>query len=104
MLLLNALPSRYNQLKETLKYSRDVIKVGDVASSAKSKEKEIKDTSSSRQSSEGHYVRGRSENRNGSGNKGKKYGRSRSKNLQMERRFAGFVARKDTSRNSATNG
>lgn len=30
--LLNALPSRYDQLKETLKYSRDVIKVEDVAS------------------------------------------------------------------------
>lgn len=56
-----------------------MIKVGDIASSAKSKEKEIKELLGSRPSSEGHYVRGRSENRNWSGNKGKRNGRSRSK-------------------------
>lgn len=39
VLLLNALPVRYDLLKETLKYSRDVIKVEDVASSARSKKK-----------------------------------------------------------------
>ena len=44
VLLLNALPTRYDQLKETLKYSREAIKVEDVTSSAKSKEKEIKET------------------------------------------------------------
>lgn len=82
VLLLSSLPSKYDQLKETLKYSRDVIKVEDVTSSAKSKEKELKDTSGSRTSSEGHFVRGRSENRNWSSSKGKKYGRSRSKSAE----------------------
>ena len=67
VLLLNALPTKYDQLKETLKYSREVIKVEDVASSTKSKEKEFKDSPSARPSSEGHFVRGRSETRNWSG-------------------------------------
>lgn len=43
ILLLNSLPSRYDQLKETLKYGRDVIKVDEVASSARSEEKELTD-------------------------------------------------------------
>lgn len=81
ILLLNALPSKYDQLKETLKYSRDVIKVEDVASSSKSKKKKINETAGSRPSSEGHFVRGRSDSRIGSG-KGKRFGRSRSKSVE----------------------
>lgn len=56
VLLLNALPVKYDQLKETLKYSREAIKVEDVASSARSKEKEMKSLSSTRAGSEGLYV------------------------------------------------
>ncbi|KAL0793897.1 hypothetical protein Bca101_065274 [Brassica carinata] len=86
VLLLNALPSKYDQLKETLKYSREVIKVEDVTSSAKSKEKEIKEASGSRSSSEGHFVRGRSETRNwSSSNKGKNGSRSRSKSSEKNK-------------------
>lgn len=86
VLLLNALPSKYDQLKETLKYSREVIKVEDVTSSAKSKEKEIKEASGSRSSSEGHFVRGRSETRNwSSSNKGKNGSRSRSKSSEKKK-------------------
>lgn len=85
ILMLNSLPSRYDQLKETLKYSREVIKVEDVASSAKSKEKEIKEASGSRPSSESHFIRGRSENRGGSGGRGKYSGRSRSKSTDKKK-------------------
>lgn len=85
VLLLNALPAKYDQLKETLKYSREVIKVEDVASSAKSKEKEIQETTSSRPSSEGHYVRGRSDSRGGFNGKGKSTGRSRSKSADKKK-------------------
>lgn len=57
ILLLNSLPPRYDQLKETLNYGRKVIKVDEVASSARSKEKELKDVEGSRSSSEGHFAR-----------------------------------------------
>ena len=86
ILLLNSLPPRYDQLKETLKYGRDVIKVDEVSSSARSKEKELKDVAGSRSSSEGHFARGRSENRgsqNGQG--GKKNYRSRSKSTDRKK-------------------
>ena len=63
ILLLNSLPSRYDQLKETLKYGREVIKADEVASPARCKEKELKDVLSTRGSSEGHFARGRSEHR-----------------------------------------
>lgn len=85
VLLLNALPAKYDQLKETLKYSREVINVEDVTSSAKSKEKELKDSSTSRPSSEGHYGRGRSESRSWSSNKGKANARSRSKSSEKKK-------------------
>lgn len=64
ILLLNSLPSKYDQLKETLKYGREVIKVDEVVSSARSKEKELKEGLGTRSSSsEGHFARGRSDSR-----------------------------------------
>lgn len=75
---------RYDQLKETLKYNMNVIKMEDVASSARSKEREMKSLTRSRVSSVGHYVRGRSDNR--SLNHGKnRNGRSRSKSTEMNK-------------------
>lgn len=79
VLLLNALPVKYDQLKETLKYSREAIKVEDVASSARSKEKEMKSLSSTRAGSEGLYVRGRSDGRSFSSSGKQRNGKSRSK-------------------------
>lgn len=84
ILLLNALPSRYDSLKETLKYGRDAIKVEEVASAARSKELEFKDSVSSRPSGEGHYVRGRSGSRNV--NFGRDKNRSRSKSREAGKR------------------
>ena len=52
ILLLNALSSRYDSLKETLKYSREVIRVDETVSAARSKEMEYKDAPSSRTSGE----------------------------------------------------
>lgn len=79
ILLLNALPSRYDSLKETLKYGRDAIKVEEVASAARSKELEFKDSVSSRPSGEGHFVRGRSGSRNVSFGRDKNMSRSKSR-------------------------
>ena len=86
ILLLNSLPPRYDQLKETLKYGRDVIKVDEVSSSARSKENELKDVARSRSSSECHFARGRSENRGSqSGQENKKNSRSRSKSTNKKK-------------------
>ena len=81
ILLLNALPSRYDSLKETLKYSKEAIRVDEIVSAARSKEMEYKDAPSSRTSGEGNFVRGRPENRlsNSYGDKGKHRSRSKSK-------------------------
>lgn len=79
ILLLNSLPTRYDSLKETLKYGRDAIKVDEVASAARSKESEFKDAVSTRSSGEGHYVRGRSEKRNIGSGKDRNRFRSKSK-------------------------
>lgn len=85
ILLLNALPSRYDSLKETLKYSREAIRVDEVASAAKSKEMEYKDTSTAKPSGEGNYVRGRSDSRTRSYSSGKSNSRSRSKSKDGKR-------------------
>lgn len=79
ILLLNSLPSRYDQLKETLTYGREGITMEEVASAARSKEREFKDTPSSRSNDgEGHFARGRQETRSSKSGKDKQ-NRSRSK-------------------------
>ncbi|CAA7043751.1 unnamed protein product [Microthlaspi erraticum] len=85
ILLLNALPARFDYLKETLKYGRNSIKSEEVISSAKSKEREYSDSAGHKTIGEGHYVRGRTEFR-GTSNAGKfnKY-RSRSKSKDGKR-------------------
>ena len=85
VLLLNALPVKYDQLKETLKYSREAIKVEDVASSERSKEKEMKSLSSTRAGSEGLYVRGRSDSRSFSSSGKQRNGKSRSKSAEKKK-------------------
>ena len=80
VLLLNSLLPRYDQLKETLKYSKNVIKIEDVASAAMSKEKETKNITT-RSSAEGHFIRGRSENKVYNG---KNQNKSRSKENMLD--------------------
>lgn len=102
ILLLNSLPSRYDQLKETLKYGRDVIKVDEVASSARSKEKELKDVIGLRAVQRGTLLE-----------EGLKtevlimvMGRRRTSGLdqsqQIERKSAGFVEKKVTTSNATS--
>ena len=85
ILLLNALPSRYESLRETLKYSREAISVDEIASAAKSKELEYKDSSTAKLNGEGNYVRGRSESRNRNAFAGKSKFRPRSKSKDGKR-------------------
>ncbi|WZZ20474.1 hypothetical protein YC2023_121861 [Brassica napus] len=85
ILLLNALPGRYDSLKETLKYSREAIRVDEIASTSRSKEMEYKETSSSKTNGEGNYARGRSESRSRVSFAGKDKHRSRSKNKDAKR-------------------
>ena len=81
ILLLCSLPSKYNQLKETLKYAKDTITLEAVIAAARDKEREFKDTGSSgKEAGEGLVMkerfqsRGRAEWRGAS----KRNGRSRS--------------------------
>lgn len=81
ILLLCSLPSRYNQLKETLKYAKDTITLDAVIAAARDKERELKDGGwNGKETGEGlvmkdhHQGRGRTEWRGDS----KKNGRSRS--------------------------
>lgn len=87
ILLLNALPTRYDSLKETLKYSREAIRLDEVASAAKSKEMEYKDISTVKLSEEGNYVRGRSDCRTRSYSTGKGNNRPRSKSKDGKRLY-----------------
>lgn len=79
ILLLNSLSARYNFLKETLKYDRDAIKVYEVASTARSKESEFTDAVSTRSNGEGHFARGRADNKNIGSGKNKYMSKSKSK-------------------------
>lgn len=80
ILLLNSLPTRYDQLKETMKYSREGIRLEEIASAARSKETEFRDTLGMRSDGEGHYSRGRQESRGSNkNNKGNNRSRSKSK-------------------------
>ncbi|WZY94152.1 hypothetical protein YC2023_066481 [Brassica napus] len=70
--------------------------VDEVASSARSKEKELKDVVGSRSSSEGHFVRGRSENRSSqNGNGRKKSFRSRNKHRNQSERGESSLVKDD---------
>lgn len=79
VLVLRSLPAKFDLLRETLKYSRDIIKVEEVVSAAKSKELELRENGGSKVTAEGLFVRGRSDSKNNHyGNKGN-ISRSKSK-------------------------
>lgn len=61
ILLLNSLPSRFNSLKETLKYGKDTLSLEEVTSAARSKDQDLKSSTASQDIGEGHYARGRTE-------------------------------------------
>ena len=79
IVILSALPARFDMLKETLKYGRDEIRFDDVVSAVKSKELELRDTPGSKPAAEGLYVRGRQETRGNTNGKGGKKSRSKSR-------------------------
>ena len=79
IVILSALPARFDMLKETLKYGRDEIRFDDVVSAAKSKELELRNTPGSKPATEGLYVRGRQETRGNTNGKGGKKSRSKSR-------------------------
>ena len=79
------MPSRYDQVRETLKYSREVLKVEDVAAAARSKEKESRNAIGTRlHQSKSHFVKGRSESR-GFTSKNCNNSRHRSKSVERKK-------------------
>ena len=81
IILLNAIPDMYKDVKNAIMYGRDTLTPDIVVESLKIKEKEIKAERNDRRSGEVHYVRGRSQTRGSEGqNKNyKKKGKGRSK-------------------------
>ena len=47
ILLLNLLPSRFNSLKQTIKYGKDTLSLEDVTSAARSKDQDLKTSTAS---------------------------------------------------------
>ena len=85
MILLNSLPPAYNQLRDTIRYSRDSLSIEELESAIRSKELEIraeKKTGVSSSNSEALNVRGRTEKRN---NNQKNRGKSRSKSKKPDK-------------------
>ncbi|KAL0407098.1 UNVERIFIED_CONTAM: cytochrome [Sesamum latifolium] len=78
IVLLNAIPETYSDVKATIKYGRDNVSLDTVINGLKSKEMDIKINKTNQSSSEVNFVRGRTKNRNFN-YKYRKSGRSRSR-------------------------
>ncbi|KAL0434787.1 UNVERIFIED_CONTAM: hypothetical protein Sradi_0186600 [Sesamum radiatum] len=78
IVLLNAIPETYSDVKAAIKYGRDNVSLDTVINGLKSKEMDIKTNKTNQSSSEVNFVRGRTKNRN-SDYKYRKGGRSRSR-------------------------
>lgn len=85
ILLLSSLPSRYDGLVETMKYSnsREKLRLDDVMVAARDKEREL--SQSNRSVSEGNFARGRQEGSSNNNQRNKGKGRSRSKSRDGKR-------------------
>ncbi|KAL0427258.1 UNVERIFIED_CONTAM: hypothetical protein Slati_2900600 [Sesamum latifolium] len=79
IVLLNAIPETYSDVKAAIKYGRDNVSLDTVINGLKSKEMYIKTNKTNQPNSEVNFVRGRTKNRN-SDYKYRKNGRSRSRN------------------------
>ncbi|KAL0438177.1 UNVERIFIED_CONTAM: Retrovirus-related Pol polyprotein from transposon TNT 1-94 [Sesamum latifolium] len=92
IVLLNAIPETYSDVKAAIKYGRDNVSLDTVINGLKSKEMDIKTNKINQPSSEINFVRGRTKNRN-SDYKYRKGGRSisrsksRSKSRGRDERF-----------------
>ncbi|KAL0404019.1 UNVERIFIED_CONTAM: Retrovirus-related Pol polyprotein from transposon TNT 1-94 [Sesamum radiatum] len=64
IVLLNAIPDTYNDVKSAIKYGRDSVNLETVINSLKSKEIDLKMNKPSQSSNEVNMVRGRNKNRN----------------------------------------
>ncbi|KAL0345393.1 UNVERIFIED_CONTAM: hypothetical protein Sradi_4370600 [Sesamum radiatum] len=64
IVLLNAIPETYSDVKAAIKYGRDNVSLDTVINGLKSKEMDIKTNKTNQSSSEVNFVRGRTKNRN----------------------------------------
>ncbi|KAL0366108.1 UNVERIFIED_CONTAM: Retrovirus-related Pol polyprotein from transposon TNT 1-94 [Sesamum radiatum] len=78
IVLLNAIPETYSDVKAAIKYGRDNVSLDTVINGLKSKEMDIKTNKTNQSTSEVNFVRGRTKNRNPD-YKYRKGGRSRSR-------------------------
>ncbi|KAL0366231.1 UNVERIFIED_CONTAM: hypothetical protein Sradi_3513200 [Sesamum radiatum] len=78
IVLLNAIPDTYNDVKSAIKYGRDSVNLETVINGLKSKEIDLKTSKPSQSSNEVNMVRGRNKNRN-SGYKFRRHSKNRSR-------------------------
>ncbi|KAL0292971.1 UNVERIFIED_CONTAM: hypothetical protein Sradi_6962100 [Sesamum radiatum] len=78
IVLLNAIPDTYNDVKSAIKYGRDSVNLETVINGLKSKEIDLKTNKPSQSSKEVNMVRGRNKNRN-SGYKCRRHSKNRSR-------------------------
>ncbi|KAL0312263.1 UNVERIFIED_CONTAM: hypothetical protein Sradi_5625600 [Sesamum radiatum] len=78
IVLLNAIPDTYNDVKSAIKYGRDSVNLETVINGLKSKEIDLKTNKPSQSSNEVNMVRGRNKNRN-SGYKYRRHSKNRSR-------------------------
>ncbi|KAL0355746.1 UNVERIFIED_CONTAM: hypothetical protein Sradi_4021500 [Sesamum radiatum] len=64
IVLLNAIPETYSDVKAAIKYGRDNVSLDTVINGLKSKEMDIKTNKTNQSTSEVNFVRGRTKNRN----------------------------------------
>ncbi|KAL2487396.1 Uncharacterized protein Adt_32152 [Abeliophyllum distichum] len=70
IILLNAIPDSYKEVKNVIKYGRETLTPDIVIDSLKSKERELKFEKNERKNGEIHFVRGRPQSRGGNGSGG----------------------------------
>ncbi|KAK4409817.1 hypothetical protein Sango_0054700 [Sesamum angolense] len=78
IVLLNAIPETYGDVKAAIKYGRDNVNLETVVSGLKSKEMDLKTNKPSQNQNEVNFVRGRTKNRN-SDYKYRRHSKSRSR-------------------------
>ncbi|KAK4410235.1 Retrovirus-related Pol polyprotein from transposon TNT 1-94 [Sesamum angolense] len=90
IVLLNAIPDVYSDVKAAIKYGRDNVRLDTVINGLKSKEMDIKTNKTSQSNNEVNMVRGRTKNRNSDykyrrHSKGRSRSRSRSRSKSRSR-------------------
>ncbi|KAL0315727.1 UNVERIFIED_CONTAM: hypothetical protein Sradi_5450900, partial [Sesamum radiatum] len=102
IVLLNAIPETYGDVKAAIKYGRDNVSLETVVSGLKSKEMDLKTNKPSQNQNEVNFVRGRTKNRN-SDYKYRRHSKSRSRSRgrsQSRSKYKNNIYNNNTDKNN----